>query len=90
LPVNINNGFVILGRGHKECDDLAEDLVDFAVIDDIDKVYGFLTTSNRFVDRYEAFQIAKNADQLFSFIDKNQDTLWAGDIFYMEAKLWTI
>jgi hypothetical protein len=84
LPVNIDSGIVILGRGHLECDLFANDFCTDKCNEDVEEMDGFLTVSNRFVNRTEAFQIAKSAGQLLSFVGHDKKYLYAGDIFYFD------
>ncbi len=62
-PKNIVKGFVVSGRRHHNCFATA-----FMIPDCKDlkgkNTQGFLTSSDRFVDRYEAFFIAEEAGQL--------------------------
>lgn len=68
-PLNIKHGFVVCGRRHHNC------IATFALIhkfpyDEIGKrvmgteVQGFLTNTNRFVTRQQAYKIAFAADQI--------------------------
>lgn len=52
LPKNITKGIVVLGYRHMHG------------VGDYEQ--GFITNLNRFVDRYEAFDIAKNANQIIN------------------------
>lgn len=65
-PKGIESGFVICGRRHNNC------FYTYSIMNndlDLKKGYpetteGFLTNTNRFVDRYEAYEIAEKAKQL--------------------------
>lgn len=66
-PKGIDSGFVIAGRRHNDCLQIA------AKIPEVDLMFfnkhrttamGFLTNTNRFVSRKEAYQIAKAANQI--------------------------
>jgi hypothetical protein len=68
-PVNIDSGFVICGRRHHNC------IKTFTMIQcfpynvlghtiKTTEVQGFLTNTNRFVDRKEAYKIAFEANQI--------------------------
>lgn len=68
-PKNINSGFVVYGRRHHNCISTFARIVGFPYSPEAQKlsnneVQGFLTSDNMFVDRKEAFQIARNADQI--------------------------
>lgn len=73
VPKNIDFGFVVCGRRHFDCSEIfnliATNTADFDK-SKISKVRGFLTNSNRFVDRKEAYKIAFNAGQI---IGPNKD-----------------
>ena len=89
LPFNINSGVVVCGHRHSNCIGIlnaltgkrsvrfGEDSVGF-------NVQGFLTNTNRFVDRAEAFRIAKSADQIlpessvykFEQADLYSESMW--------------
>jgi len=59
-PVNIDIGFVICGRRHYNCESIfkqiATDIANFE--------QGFITNTNRFVNRKEAYKIAFDANQI--------------------------
>lgn len=61
---NKSNGIVICGRRHYNIIQLIKYLTDLPNSKCGENVQGFLTNTNRFVDRFEAFQIAKQANQL--------------------------
>jgi hypothetical protein len=78
LPSNITTGIVIAGRRHSDCF-----AVSIAANFDCDGyVDGFITASNRFVDRAEAFEIAKNARQLLSHVDQDGKLLISEDLYF--------
>lgn len=60
-PVNINLGLVICGLRHHNC--IAIKAASFMRIK-MDSVQGFLTTHDRFVDRYEGYKIAERENQI--------------------------
>jgi len=68
-PKNIVHGFVICGRRHHNCISTFALMVGFPYDDNGLKlmnteIQGFLTNTNRFVDRLEALDIAIKANQL--------------------------
>lgn len=68
-PKNIESGFVLAGRRHHNCINTFAQIVGFpyspkAMELHRTEIQGFLTTTNRFVDRKEAYKIAFNADQI--------------------------
>jgi hypothetical protein len=78
LPSNVTTGMVIAGRRHSDCFAVA-----IAANFDCDGyVDGFITASNRFVDRVEAFEIAKNAGQLLSHVDQDGKLLISEDLYF--------
>ncbi len=69
-PRNITTGFVICGRRHHNCISTFAQMVGFPYSPESMKlsnteVQGFMTNQDRFVDRKEAFQIARLADQIY-------------------------
>lgn len=78
-PKNINTGIVIAGRRHHNCfytmaalKGLNAHRMDFG-----DNTQGFLTNTNRFVDRKEAGEIAFKAGQT----DKLRELLFSEDLY---------
>jgi hypothetical protein len=68
-PKNIKTGFVICGHRHHCCIGMFALMVGFPYNEKglelmRTEEQGFLTNTNRFVDRLEALEIAKNANQL--------------------------
>lgn len=72
-PKNIESGFVICGRRHRNCISIFAQLMKFhenggysEEAMEINKtvINGFLTNTDRFVDRKEAYKIAFEADQI--------------------------
>lgn len=68
-PRNIESGFVICGRRHHNCISTFALMVGFPYDEKglelmRTEEQGFLTNMDRFVDRLEALEIAKNANQL--------------------------
>jgi hypothetical protein len=64
-PKNIKHGYVWCGRRHHNVINLRGDLLGLQTKND---VQGFVTSEDRFVDREEAFQIAKLAGQLPDYL----------------------
>jgi len=62
-PKNIKTGFVICGRRHHNCYRILEKIPEVSKLNVGREGQGFLTTLDRYVDRKEAFQIAKAAGQ---------------------------
>lgn len=88
-PKNIPTGYVICGRRHHNCF-----ATKMAVIDETntlglvkrtdlackpEMIQGLITNTDRFVDRKEAYVIAKNAGQLLR--EKTNTTLFSEDIY---------
>jgi len=68
-PKNIDLGFVICGRRHHNCITIFAQIVGFPYTPEGMKIHqtevqGFITNTDRFVDRKEAYKIAFEADQI--------------------------
>lgn len=68
-PKNIESGFVVCGRRHHNCISTFIQIVGFPYTDEghaihSTEIQGFLTNTDRFVDRKEAYKIAFEADQI--------------------------
>lgn len=68
-PKNIDSGFVVCGRRHHNCISTFALIYGFPYSEEALKVknteeQGFLTNTNRFVDRQEAYKIAHEARQI--------------------------
>lgn len=68
-PINIKSGFVVCGRRHHNCIGTFAQIMGFPYSAEAERlseteIQGFLTNTDRFVDRLEAFEIAKVADQI--------------------------
>lgn len=75
-PLNIQEGYVILGRRHHNC---------FQVLSMVGRpwklfpnVQGFLTSKDRFLNRTEAAELARTTDQIE---DPTTDTLFSEDLY---------
>lgn len=77
-PKNIDSGYVVTGRRHHNC------FTTLAILTkrnrdylQFEKVQGFLTNTDRFVDRVEAVEIAHTAGQIDEFKKKLfSEDLW--------------
>lgn len=77
-PINIDRGFVITGHRHHNCHTTMAILTNRNEIKaKFEKTQGFLTNKNRFVDRYEAADIALAAQQ----ISQKTKALYSEDIY---------
>ncbi len=64
-PINTNEGIVLLGLRHAHCIATAHAVIVDLIVPLMGRnAQGFLTTKNRFVDRREAFVIAKANNQI--------------------------
>lgn len=68
-PKNISTGFVLCGHRHHNCINTFAHMVGFPYDEDgmrlhKTEIQGFLTNTNRFVNRKEAYKIAFEADQI--------------------------
>jgi len=82
LPTNVSVGTVVCGHRHGHCINTMSTLaklrtVTFAPDGVGEHIQGFLTNTNRFVDRVEGLEIAKRENQLL-----NPDTV--GKILFSE------
>lgn len=69
LPINTGTGMVVCGHRHGHCIDVVKMLSGLRTVqiapDGVgDTTQGFLTSANRFVDREEAWIIAKREGQI--------------------------
>ena len=69
LPTNINQGFVVCGYRHSDCYTAFRRMYDVPMPTTVRQledsvIKGFLTNTNRFVNRKEAYKIAFEADQI--------------------------
>lgn len=96
-PVNINVGFVISGRRHNNCYQTIKDVTGLSVNDSIgdwiktlsdDEIrqhQGFITSLDRFVDRKEAWDIAKKNNQIqfgFKASENGDDSILISENLY--------
>lgn len=72
-PTNIDTGFVISGRRHNNCYSVLKCLLGKEGMDKLLEErnqtrddQGFITNMNRYVNRFEGFEIAKKANQLLN------------------------
>jgi hypothetical protein len=80
-PRNIKTGIVIAGRRHHNCIMTAHDLSK-GILKQKTQVQGFITNTDKFVDRKEAFQIAKKARQfLMPIVEGGTETLISEDLW---------
>lgn len=82
LPKNCNSGLVVLGHRHGQCMWTMGSLTGLRSVengeDSVGKyIQGFLTNTNRFVDREEAAKIAFEAKQ----IEEPKQTLYSEDLY---------
>lgn len=86
LPKNIDKGIVVCGHRHGHCIDIMKRLsqlrtVTFAPDGVGNHEQGFLTNTNRFVSREEAFDIAESANQLNDRTRFTNRTLFSEDLY---------
>lgn len=68
-PKNIEVGFVVCGRRHHNCINTFAQIASFPYNDYWNKIHnteiqGFITNTNRFVNRQEAYKIAYESNQI--------------------------
>jgi hypothetical protein len=78
-PKNISTGLVLCGRRHSDCYAIAK-----LIYSDIPKktTQGFLTNTNRYVERQEAYKIALAANQLRYGPSKDPDAILISEDLY--------
>lgn len=86
LPKNITKGLVVCGHRHGHCIDTVKTLAGLRTVkispDGVGETeQGFLTNTNRFVDREEAFLIAQKAEQLNNRERGSSKTLFSEDLY---------
>jgi hypothetical protein len=93
-PENIEIGFVICGRRHHNCyqtiTDLKGDVNEYFKTlnmsdDDYREHQGFITSTNRYVNRREGFKIAKENNQIqfgLSATDNGEDSILISENLY--------
>lgn len=78
MPTNITSGFVICGRRHHNCFATVAAINNVPLSKDVYKsVQGFMTNTDRFVNREEAAKIAYNAKQ----ISEERDMLFSEHLY---------
>jgi len=85
-PINIEIGFITCGQRHHNCIQTFVQIVGFPYSPEAMKIHqteiqGFLTNTNRFVDRKEAQQIAIKADQLINLEEIRGVRLYSEDLY---------
>jgi len=86
MPRNIKTGFVICGRRHHNCISIFALMVGFpydekgiALMNTEEQ--GFLTSKDRFVNRTEALEIARKANQILDEKEVRGDKLYSEDLY---------
>lgn len=80
-PINIKSGLVFCGHRHG-CifQQIGGSVAERQKLFIFEKEQGFLTNTNRFVDRKEGWSIAKNADQIIA-VSGGEGTLYSEDLY---------
>ena len=83
-PVNIDTGLVVAGRRHHDCYYILSVLLGDSYNKDClsRDCQGFLTNTNRFVGRKEAFSIARSASQLRLKYEWDENTILTSEDLY--------
>jgi hypothetical protein len=81
LPINVEDGFVILGYRHHQCIATQYELTGLTNAQAGQHKSGFLTSKNRFVDREEALQIALNNNQVKDINNIRANMLFSEDLY---------
>jgi len=85
-PKNITTGFVVCGHRHHNCINTFAQIVGFpyskeSLILESSEIEGFLTNTNRFVDRFEGYKIAFEAGQLDDKNIQKEGKLYSEDLY---------
>ena len=80
-PSGIESGYVVCGHRHHNCFAIAFALKGDTSCLQNEKEQGFITNTNRFVDRQEARKIAFDAGQLAGRVVQNNHTLYSEDLY---------
>lgn len=75
------NGLVILGRRHHDVIRLCYYMLEKRQAHMGNNIQGFITTKDRFVDRVEALQIARAANQILDEAEVRGNQLYSEDIY---------
>jgi len=74
-PEGIESGFIICGRRHSDCYNLLR-IAGYGILTEHEcgrEQQGFLTSTNRFVNRSEAFRIAKQNNQIYHTLHQDDE-----------------
>lgn len=80
LPKNCDTGVVFLGHRHGQCIYSKYVITGLRDAESGKYIQGFLTNLNRFVDRQEAWNIAKEANQIIK-VSGAEGTLYSEDLW---------
>ena len=80
LPKNCNSGAVFTEHRHGQCIYLKCAITGLRDAESGEHIQGFLTNLNRFVDRQEGWDIAKEANQIIK-ISGGEGTLYSEDLW---------
>lgn len=80
LPKNITEGVVFCGFRHGQCIYSKYAITGLRDVESGKHIQGFLTNLNRFVDRQEAWNIAKEANQIIK-VSGSVGTLYSEDLW---------
>lgn len=85
LANNQDKGLIVLGHRHGQCIDVVKSLAGLRTVqfgpDSVgETVQGFLTSTNRFVDREEGWLIAEKANQIIQQ-SGGHGTLYSEDLY---------
>lgn len=81
LPINLTKGIVFAGHRHGQCIYSKCMITGLRDGESGDHEQGFLTSKNRFVDRFEAFEIAKKENQIIDESNTRGNRLFSEDLY---------
>lgn len=80
-PNNITDGLIVAGRRHSNCYLTVENLKN-TTMHSVENIHGFITSTDRFVNRTESYYIAKREGQLFSGIIHDDNPILISEELY--------
>lgn len=81
LPKNIDKGIVFCGHRHAQCIYTKVAITGLRDAESGENEQGFLTSSNRFVSRQEALQIALKENQVIDLCEITGDRLFSENLY---------
>lgn len=85
-PININVGFIICGHRHHNCIDTFAKMFGFPYSEEVlnlkrTEIQGFITNTNKFLNREEALVVARDANQVLDEAKVSGLSLHSEDLY---------